>query len=201
MSEQAPTVAAILLTGGKSRRFGQDKSQLIVEGSTLAVRTATLLHLVVKVAVEVGPGVSGLPATVEEPPGGGPLAALAAGWRALRDLGHTGSALAIACDLPLLSESLLRLLVDWDSPGSVVPVVHGRPQPLCARWSARDLDATGPMFAQGMRSLQHLTNQTDVVLLGEAEWSVAAREEQFSDVDTPADLVRLGLTVEKHPHP
>jgi molybdopterin-guanine dinucleotide biosynthesis protein A len=194
MPEPSSTVAAILLTGGKSRRLGHDKSQLIVEGSTLAVRTARLLRLVVETAIEVGPGVSGLPMTLEQPPGEGPLAALAAGCLALRDQGHDGSALAIACDLPLLSESVLRLLVDWDSAGSVVPVVQGRPQPLCARWSARDLDAVGPMFARGVRSLQHLATQSDVVLLGEAEWGLVARAEQFSDVDTPEDLERLGLT-------
>jgi len=82
--DRSPTVAAILLTGGKSRRMGHDKSRLIVEGSTLAVRTARLLRPVVETAVEVGPGVSGLPTTLEEPPGGGPLAALSAGYRALR---------------------------------------------------------------------------------------------------------------------
>lgn len=195
MPELSPTVAAILLTGGKSRRMGQDKSQLMVEGSTLAVRTASLLRLVVETAVEVGPGVSGLPTTLEEPPGGGPLAALTAGCRALRDHGHAGGALAVACDLPLLSKSLLRLLVEWDSPGSVVPVVQGRPQPLCARWSARDLDAAGPMFARGVRSLRHLVAQADVVLLGESEWGTVAHEEQFSDVDTPEDVQRLGLTM------
>jgi molybdenum cofactor guanylyltransferase len=194
MSELSSTVAAILLTGGESRRLGQDKTQLIVEGSTLAVRTASLLRLVVETAIEVGPGVSGLPATREQPPGEGPLAALAAGCQALRERGHAGGALAIACDLPFLSESLLRLIVDWDSLGSVVPVVDGRPQPLCARWSAHDLDAAGPLFAQGVRSLRHLASRSDVVLLGEAEWGLVAKKEQFSDVDTPEDLERWGLT-------
>jgi molybdopterin-guanine dinucleotide biosynthesis protein A len=194
MPDPSSTVAAILLTGGESRRLGHDKTKLIIEGSTLAVRTAKLLHLVVETAIEVGPGVSGLPATREQPPGEGPLAALAAGCQALRDRGHLGAALVIACDLPLLSEPLLRLLVNWDTLGSVVPVVHGHPQPLCARWSAHDLDAAGSMFAQGVRSLRHLTTQSDVVFLGQAEWGLVANEEQFSDVDTPEDLGRLGLT-------
>jgi molybdopterin-guanine dinucleotide biosynthesis protein A len=193
--DRSPTVAAILLTGGKSRRMGHDKSQLIIEGSTLAVRTARLLRLVVETAVEVGPGVSGLPTTLEEPPGGGPLAALIAGSRALRDRGHAGGALVVACDLPFLSESLLRLLVEWDTPGSIVPVVQERAQPLCARWSARDLDAAEPMFTRGVRSLQHLVTQTDVVLLGESEWGIVAHEGQFADVDTPEDIQRLGLTM------
>jgi len=174
--------------------MGRDKSQLIVDGETLAVRTAALLRNVVETAIEVGPGVSGLLSTREEPPGAGPLAAIAAGRRALRDRGHTGSALVIACDLPFLSEALLRFLVDWDSPGTVVPVVGGRPQPLCAKWGHHDLDGAGQLVDDGVRSLKHLTTQPDVVLLDEAAWRHVATDVQFSDVDSPADLGRLGLT-------
>jgi molybdopterin-guanine dinucleotide biosynthesis protein A len=174
--------------------MGQDKSQLIVDGSTLAVRTAALLQLVVETAIEVGPGVSGLPSTREQPAGEGPLAAIAAGCRALRERGHTGSALVVACDLPLLTEQLLRFLVEWDSPGSVVPLVRGRPQPLCARWGRQDLDDASQLVSEGVRSLQHLTARPDVALLDESTWQLVATEEQFSDVDSPDDLHRLGLT-------
>jgi molybdopterin-guanine dinucleotide biosynthesis protein A len=175
--------------------MGRDKSQLIVDGVPLGVRSATLLLHVVETAIEVGPGVSGLPATLEAPAGGGPLAAIAAGCRALRERGHTGGALVIACDLPLLSEPLLRFLVEWDSPGSVVPVVRGRPQPLCAKWGSNDLDNAIQFVNRGVRSLQHLTTQPDVVLLEETQWRAVASEEQLSDVDSPADLLRLGLTM------
>jgi hypothetical protein len=51
------------------------------------------------------------------------------------------------------------------------------------------------MFTRGVRSLQHLITQTDVVLLGESEWGIVAHEGQFSDVDTPEDVQRLGLTM------
>jgi hypothetical protein len=51
------------------------------------------------------------------------------------------------------------------------------------------------MFARGVRSLRHLVVQADVVLLGESEWGIVAHEEQFSDVDTPEDVQRLGLTM------
>jgi molybdopterin-guanine dinucleotide biosynthesis protein A len=174
--------------------MGRDKSQLIVDGSTLALRTASLLQLVVKTAVEVGPGVSGLRATREEPQGQGPLVAIAEGCRALRSLGHTGSALVVACDMPFLSEAFLRYLVEWPSSNSVVPVVQGRPQPLCAKWARGDLDAASQLVGQGVRSLKHLTTQTGVVLLDESAWRDVAAEEVFSDVDSPADLQRLGLT-------
>jgi molybdopterin-guanine dinucleotide biosynthesis protein A len=174
--------------------MGHDKSQLIVDGATLAVRTASLLQLVVETAIEVGAGVSGLPSTREQPAGEGPLVAIAEGRRALRETGHAGSALVIACDLPFLSEQLLRFLVDYESPGSVVPVVRGRAQPLCARWGCQDLDNAGQLVSEGVRSLQHLTTQPNVSLLDESAWQHVANEAQFSDVDTPADLHHLGLT-------
>ena len=173
--------------------MGRDKTQLIVDGSTIAVRTGRLLRLVVETAIEVGPGVTGLPAVLEHPPGSGPLAAIAAGRSELLARGHTGSALVIACDLPLLSEPLLRLLVDWQAPNSVVPVVAGRAQPLCARWSGGDLDRALDLVAQGVRSLRHLSTQDDVVLLQATDWQMAASDVEFSDVDTPDDLRRIGI--------
>ncbi len=187
------SVAAILLTGGSSRRMGRDKSRLVIDGTTLAVRTAALLMDVVSLAVEVGPGVSGLPSTVEDPAGEGPLAAIAAGRRVLLNRGHAGPALVVACDLPLLSARLLSFLVQWDAPGSVVPVVGGLPQPLCARWAPRDLDDAESLVRRGVRSLRHLTSQPDVVLLDESSWRGVADEREFVDVDSPDDLKRLGL--------
>jgi molybdopterin-guanine dinucleotide biosynthesis protein A len=100
----------------------------------------------------------------------------------------------LACDLPLISESLLRFLASHPSPGSVVPVVDGRPQPLCARFSAAALQHGAGSAAAGRRSLAPLLRDADVVWLGEREWSGVADRRTFTDVDTPADLARLGLS-------
>ena len=193
MPSPSNAVAAILLTGGESRRMGRDKSQLLIGGVTLAVRTAALLTSVVTVAIEVGPGVSGLFATTDDAPGEGPLGGVVAGCRALRTRGHDGSALVVACDLPFLSRALLELLVEWDSLQSVVPVVEGIAQPLCARWSARDLDLAGELFARGERSLRHVSGQPGAVLLGESDWGAVASARELSDVDTPDDARRSGI--------
>jgi molybdopterin-guanine dinucleotide biosynthesis protein A len=183
----------MLLTGGTSRRMGRDKANLLVDGATLARRTADLLLTVVDTAVEVGPGVSGLPSTIEDPLGGGPLVAIVAGRRALRERGHEGAALVVACDLPLLSERLLILLRDWDAPGSVVPMIGGIPQPLCAKWGANDLEHAAEMVRKGVRSLRHLVGETDVVVLDESKWRDVVDEVEFSDIDNPDDARRLGL--------
>lgn len=173
--------------------MGRDKSRLLVGETTLAERTASLLRRVVDLAVEVGPGITALPTTREENPGEGPLVAVAAGGHLLRSRSHTGPALVVACDLPFVSEPLLRLLASWPAAGSVVPVVDGRPQPLCARWSGGDLERASHLADAGARSLRHVTEGRDVTLLDESRWAAVADAAAFADVDTPEDLVRLGI--------
>lgn len=197
-SGPVPGVAALLLTGGSSRRMGADKTSLRVLGQPVVERLAGLLVAVAGPVLEVGPGCTGL-AVAPEPRGGeGPLVALASGRAGLAGLDHHGPALVLACDLPLMSESLLRLLAGW--PGgpagggpSIVPVVGGRPQPLCSRLSPATLDAAAGLAAGGARSLRALLAAAPVTWLQEPEWGRAATAATFTDTDSPADLDALGL--------
>ena len=190
---QREPVAALLLSGGASRRMGRDKTRLVHEGRPLAERTARLLTSVSVTAIEVGPGGSGLDSTVEDPPGEGPLAAIVAGRRALRQRGLEGPALVVAGDLPFLTLDFLAFLAAVDATGSVLPVVEGRAQPLCARWSGPDLDEAGVRYARGERSLRFLADAPDVVLLEEPQWRAHASPQVFIDVDTPDEARRYGL--------
>lgn len=174
--------------------MGRDKSLLMVDGVTLARRTGDLVRRVAATAIEVGPGHTGLVATREDPAGEGPLAAVAAGRALLRDRGSLGAALVIACDLPFLDEALLRFLITYDAPGTVLPVVEGRAQPLCARWAADDLDAASGLLARGVRSLRHLERGPDTTLVDESGWGRVTNARAFCDVDSPEDLDRYGLT-------
>ncbi|MGH8979592.1 MAG: molybdenum cofactor guanylyltransferase, partial [Acidimicrobiales bacterium] len=61
----AGTCFGILLTGGASTRMGRDKSSLEVGGISLARRSAEVLATSTDVAIEVGPGHSGLPSVTE----------------------------------------------------------------------------------------------------------------------------------------
>jgi molybdopterin-guanine dinucleotide biosynthesis protein A len=183
-------MAGVLLTGGASRRMGTDKARLVVNGETLAARSARVLAAVCDPAVEVGPGVSGLPAVREEPLGAGPLVALLAGVGAL---GGPHSVILLACDLPNVSPELIRLLVEWPGSGTVIPVVEGRRQYVCARYGPGALAAAPAALRRGDTSL-HAIAGADCELVAEADWSVAASALTFADVDTPEDLRRLGLS-------
>lgn len=185
----------MLLTGGRSRRMGRDKATIAVAAgspTTLAQRSAGLLRFLGGPLVEVGPGRSGLPAVQEDPPGGGPLAAVAAGWQALRDLGWHGPVLVVATDLPLLSPGLLEWLAGHPAARTVVPVAGDRVQPLCARYRFSDLGRAADLVASGRRAMSDLLAAVDPVLIPEEEWAgPAGGAAALEDVDTPADLRRL----------
>lgn len=178
--------AALLLTGGASRRMGRDKAALVVPGrdTPLAAATAALLLTVADPVFEVGPGHTALPRIGEHPPGRGPLAAMAAG-AAVLDPGS--AALVVATDLPHLTASFLRRLADYPVPTPehcVVPYDgNGRPQPLCARYSPAALALAAELTAAGFRAMHALLDRVPVAAL--------AAGDDVRDIDTPADLAAL----------
>jgi molybdopterin-guanine dinucleotide biosynthesis protein A len=178
-------VAGALLTGGGSRRLGRDKHGLVAGGETLAQRSARLLLEVCTPVVEVGPGVTSLPCVREAPPGAGPLAALAAA------AGAVGSPLLlVAVDLPRMTASVLARLAGWPGDGTVIPVVGGRSQLVCARYGPAAIERAAVLLAAGERALRALEDGPDVThAAGVFDADAAA----FDDVDTEADALRLGL--------
>lgn len=169
-----PDVAGLLLTGGASARMGRDKASLFSEA--LAQRLVEACGR----AWEVGPGWTALPVVAD--PGEGPLAALAAA----APLVGGADVVLLACDMPAVSVELLRALASAD--GTVVPVVAGEAQPLCARYAAADVQRAPAVVAGGGRAMRALLDGADVAWADDF-----GRPGEFVDVDTPEDLADLGL--------
>lgn len=138
----APAYDAVVLAGGTARRLGgTDKLALDVGGRPLLDRVLAAVADAGRVVV-VGPtrAVAG-PVTWarEEPPGGGPVAGLAAGLR----LATAPAVAVLAGDLPFLDASVVRRLrrhacgVD----GAVLIDDEGRDQLLAGVWDADGLRA------------------------------------------------------------
>jgi molybdopterin-guanine dinucleotide biosynthesis protein A len=186
-------IAGLLLTGGASKRLGAPKATLLRDGERLVDRGMRLLGEVCDPVLEVGPGYGGLGAVQEDPPGAGPLAALAAGGAALRAEGHDGNVLVLAVDLPMIETTLLAWLATHPGPGAVVPRVEGMPQSLCARYDLDAFEAARRLVAAGERSMRALLTEIPVTYTDVDEWGEVADTRAFTDVDTPDAVARAGL--------
>jgi molybdopterin-guanine dinucleotide biosynthesis protein A len=100
--------------------------------------------------------------------------------------------LLLACDLPFVQAPLLRLLADWPGERTVIPVVGDRLQYACARYGAAALDGARARLGTGASSLRDACG-VDCDYVDEAAWRTVASANALADVDTPGDLVRLGL--------
>lgn len=127
---------AIVLAGGSAARLGgADKPGLDVGGRTLLARAVDAVAEAGRVIV-VGPPRELTRPVIwrrEDPPGGGPLAGLAAG------LAEVGAelVLVLAADLPWIAPAipeLLDALRSGDHDATVLVDAGGRANPLAAAW-------------------------------------------------------------------
>lgn len=187
-------IAGLLLTGGESRRMGRDKASIPIGDTTMARRLAQLLSHALDPVFEVGPGFTDLPTANEPEPFLGPLVAVASGVGALWAAGHRGPAVVLACDLPRIPLEAVEFLATWPGEKTVLPVVNGIDQPLCARWSLKDLELAVQASRQGERSLRDIPRRSHAMLLGPQHWGEFPSE-VFEDVDTPSELRALRTSI------
>ena len=169
---------------------GVDKPMLEVDGIPLLHNVIAALNGAVDVVV-VGPrraDTDGVRWAREDPPGGGPVAALAAGLAALPL--ESSDVAVLAADLPgLAASTVVRLraaLVDASNPaepdGAVLVDASGRRQWLTGVWRAESLRAVLPADPAGA-SVRATLGGLHVV-------EVPAEGAEAADVDTPEDLAR-----------
>jgi molybdenum cofactor guanylyltransferase len=197
-SRQAPgpRVTAVVLAGGASQRFPPDKLAQLVEGEPLLDRALASLpeDFVVVVVGALRRVARPVIFTSEDPPGGGPAAAMIAGVR--RALAESaGVIVVLPADAPLggqAASTLLRRLEDEPSAQAVVGIdVYGREQPLqlALRPAAARalLAAAGPHGAAGVSARRLL----DVLRLGLVSQELVPAE--LWDIDTPDQLIAWRL--------
>ena len=152
-------ISAALLVGGESRRMGQDKATLAFHGSPLWEIQLDLLRKMRprEIFLSARSDPVWRPADVhfvpDQTPSRGPLSGLAATLSRIR----TDHLLALAIDMPLMTEDFLRSLCDMIKPScGVIPMIGDRVEPLAAiypKGAASNVIAalSGPDFS--LRSL------------------------------------------------
>jgi molybdopterin-guanine dinucleotide biosynthesis protein A len=183
----------VVLAGGASRRLGgRDKAVVEVRGEPML---ASVLAAVAgaEQRVVVGPSRPGLPADVrfalEQPPGGGPVAALAAG------LGSVDAELVavLGTDLPGLTADAVATLcgavagTSTAFDGAVFVDDAGRRQTMCGVWRTDAL--RGGLAALGEPAGRALRELLGPLRVTELTWTGAGIPPWF-DCDTEDDLRR-----------
>lgn len=140
--------AAVVLAGGAARRMGgADKPALPVGGRSMLTRVLAAVADA-EPRIVVGPAPADLPAgvrsTLEQPPGGGPVAAIAAGLALVPEEAELVAILA--ADLPLLTGDAVTALrramaSDATVDGALYRDADGRRQLLCGVWRTAALRA------------------------------------------------------------
>ncbi|MFH8936292.1 NTP transferase domain-containing protein [Streptomyces griseosporeus] len=147
--DDASAYDAVVLAGGGARRLGgADKPAVRVGGRALLDRVLAACADAATTVVVAAPRPTARPVrwTREEPPGGGPLAALDAGLR------HTTAerVVVLSADLPFLAApTVRRLLAALDATGADGALLtdgDGRDQPLVAAYR-------GPALRRGLAAL------------------------------------------------
>ncbi|WP_051704764.1 molybdenum cofactor guanylyltransferase [Glycomyces sp. NRRL B-16210] len=193
MGEFPSSYAAIVLVGGKARRFaGCAKSELVVGGATLLERvlsaseSAAARVVVGARPAEAAPLPDGVLQVMEDPPGSGPARSVAAGLLQVPD--GCDRVAILGGDLPFMSADALRLLHDrMSEAGSETGAVFcddaGRRQWLCGLWPAKPVRQNAAEIEPGAPA-RHLFTGIEVESVS---WDQAGPPPWF-DCDTPDDL-------------
>lgn len=174
-------LAGVVLAGGAARRLGGvDKPMLEVGGVALLHRAVAALGDADPVVV-VGPhrpGVPGVRWTREDPPGSGPVAALAAGLSLI----GAGLVAVLAADLAAVTPSTVARLraAVGSADGATLVDADGRRQWLVGVWRTVAVRSALPGDPAGA-SVRRTLGGLSIV-------DVPAEPGEAADVDTPADL-------------
>lgn len=175
-----------VLAGGSSRRMGQDKALIEIDGSAMVLRVLAEAKLasptesfVVGRAGETWPGVRSVP---DRFPGEGPLGGL------ITALSHSVADMVVLmpCDLlhpaAALVRSVVEALVADPDLDVVVPMVENRWQYVQAGFRREVLAHLEEQFDAGARSVHACLSGLSVAELAfhQTQW--------FADADEPADL-------------
>lgn len=163
--------AVLILSGGQSRRMGQDKARLVLEGMPLLQWQKLRLQRA---------GFQVLHDIADNYPGfRGPLAGIEAALSAHPEVSRW---LVLPVDMPSLSTSALHDLLNAQSADSAVACYHNQPFPLLIQQPQQVLALLQQWLADpnGRRSVKALIDQLGGVSLAEPP-----DKQQFNNINTP----------------
>jgi molybdopterin-guanine dinucleotide biosynthesis protein A len=170
-------LGALILAGGRSRRMGRPKESLPIGDTTmLGWQCRTLLACAEPVVVigrdqaqALPPLPRGVDVAQDELPGEGPLAAIAAGLRRLRErhgFEDLDAAVTVGCDQPFLTAAIVDGLASrLGAAQLLMPRAEDKLQPLTAIYRTAVVTAADRLLAAGSRRPRELADAVDSAIV------------------------------------
>jgi molybdopterin-guanine dinucleotide biosynthesis protein A len=190
------SVSAAIMAGGKSKRMGQDKAWIELDGEPLIKRVADVLAEIADEVLIVANDPKyerlGLRVVRDRWPDGGALGGIATGVGAATH----DSVLVAACDMPFLSADMWRLLLGHAGEADVViPKVAGEFETLHALYAKACVPHMARAIAENRLRVISFFDAVTVKAIEEPELrAVDPTLRAFTNVNTPEELATaLGM--------
>lgn len=189
-------MTSIILAGGKSSRLGRNKALQVIDGKSLiqwVVDSLSTFSTEIIIVTAMGKTIpcystTEIKTVADIYPEKGPLVGIYSGL-----ISSSGSrAMAVGCDTPFLSVSLLRYMTQICSIYDVVvPRVENKLEPLCAVYSKNCSNPIQRLLEQDELRIDRLFGMVKVKYIGEDEVNRFDPEHlSFFNINSQADLDR-----------
>ena len=205
---RATNIAAYIMAGGGSTRFGQDKARATLAGQPMLTRMCDLLTAATtSIHIVASPNryeFATVPLIEDRWPGEGPMGGI------VTALLHTSERepnttwnLIVSCDMPFLTPEFLTYLRDFAQASSAKAIVpesaQGR-EPLCACWQTSAAAQLQSAFESGMRRVNDALKLLNAEVLDESHWKrFDSAGRLFWNMNTPADYAEAQRIVATEP--
>jgi molybdopterin-guanine dinucleotide biosynthesis protein A/rhodanese-related sulfurtransferase len=185
---ELPPFDGVVLCGGESRRMGEDKARLEIDGVPMARRVADALRIAGATTVVLqggdpdGLASLGLPVVPDDEPGGGPFPAV------VQAVARPGAPIVVVsgCDLvrpsPAAFQAVVAALAGAPDAVGAVPLVDGREQWVHAAWRRAARAELRAAQAAGHRSLHRAAGTLELVRV------TGLAADDVADADDPSQL-------------
>lgn len=186
-------ISAVILSGGKSSRMGQDKAGLILDGQTFLARLEENLAQADEILLSIGKK-SDYPENpinhvTDRFPGCGPLAGIHAAMEVCRN----PILFVVSCDMPFVDIELVKNLLPYltESVDAVVPVEKsGKKHVLCALYRRSIKKIVEAQLESGDYKVQHILEKIRVCYVAVEGLSEHGLNGLWN-INTPQDYQKL----------
>ncbi len=201
MSSSTDEIAGIILAGGKSLRYGQDKAFISLNGVFLIERVISVMRQVfqdvILIANEVGKYAGfGLPVYEDVIKGIGPIGGILTGMLWIQKI-QKSAGFFVACDMPFLNPELIAYMVKIrDGFDVVIPRIGKNIEPLHAIYTKNCIPYIEESIHKKNYGIRTFFPKVSVRYVEKDEIMAYDPELKFLiNINTPEDIRRFRLNV------